>query len=267
MLNSRARYAIQRRAKLLTLLAASVVTSDRALAACDPTSPVNNATVTCTGTTIGQNDVAGYGSAGDNNNTYNIQTGATVEGNSFGVRFDAEATFNNSGTITGTNASGIIGSGNNVGTVVTVNNAGTGVISGHIGISVDALALNNAGQVLGTGPVEGAINIGRAAAVTNQSTGIISGVGFGIDAHDARVTVDNSGAISATGAIGVAVSGGALDVINTATGTISGGLVGIFADVANVVNAGTISATAQYSVSSATSATASSMTRRAGKCD
>ncbi len=238
MRDSRARYAIQRRAKLLTLLAASVVTSDRALAACDPTSPVNNATVTCTGTTVNQNGIAGYGSAGDNNNTYNIQPGATVEGTSFGVRFDTGATFNNSGTIIGTNASGIIATGN-AGNDVTVNNAGTGVISGHIGINVVALALNNAGQVLGTGTVEGAINTGLAATVTNQSTGIIAGVGFGINAHT-RATVDNSGGISA-GASGVAVSAGAVDLINRATGTISGGSGIRATDTVSVTNAGTIS--------------------------
>ena len=240
MRNPSARYTIQRRAKMLTLLAASVVTSDRALAACDPTSPVNNATVTCIGTTVSQNGVAGYGSAGDNNNTYNIQAGATVEGNSFGVRFDTGATFNNSGSVIGTNASGIIGIGN-AGNDVTVNNAGTGVISGHIGINVVALALNNAGQVLGTGTVEGAINTGLAATVTNQSTGIISGVGFGINAHT-RATVDNSGGISA-GAGGVAVSAGAVDLINRATGTISGGSGIRATDTVSVTNAGTISGT------------------------
>src|SRR3954470_13685022 len=112
MRNPSARDQIQRRVKMLTLLAASVVTSDRALAACDPTSPVSNTTVTCTGVTVGQNGITGYGTAGDNNNTYNIQAGARVEGSSFGVRFNTGATFNNSGTIIGTNASGIAAGGN-----------------------------------------------------------------------------------------------------------------------------------------------------------
>ena len=41
------------------------------------------------------------------------------------------------------------------------------------------LAINNAGQVLGTGTPEGAIKANRAT-VTNESTGIISGIEFGI---------------------------------------------------------------------------------------
>src|SRR6266404_570233 len=64
----------------------------------------SDSVVTCTGATLnsGLGGVTGYGTTGDANNTYNIQSGATVTGDSFGVVFDTGATFNNSGTITGT---------------------------------------------------------------------------------------------------------------------------------------------------------------------
>ncbi len=226
---------------------ALVAPIDRAEAVCTPPSSASDTTVTCSGTTTnsGPGPNTGYGTLSDNSNTYNIQAGATVQGNSFGVLFGAGATFNNAGTIIGANAAGI--TGNTVQRVATVNNAGTGIISGHIGINVNTLTLNNAGQILGTGTFEAAINAGFAA-VTNESTGIISGVGFGIRAGT-LATVDNSGVISATGASGVAVSARALDVINRVTGTISGAVAGLAAaDTATVNNAGTIIGTASNGV-------------------
>src|SRR3954447_12214407 len=123
MRNASARNSIQRRAKLLTLLAASAVTSDRALAACDPTSPVNNTTVTCTGATVNQNGVNGYGSAADAGNIYNILAGASVTGTLRGLEFES-GTVVNSGTVAGI---GLSGAGI-VGTTVNVTN--TGRISG-----------------------------------------------------------------------------------------------------------------------------------------
>jgi uncharacterized protein with beta-barrel porin domain len=242
------RHSLLLQATALAPLIALIAPIDRANAACTPPSSASDTTVTCSGTTTnsGPDGVTGYGTSGDNNNTYNIQAGATVEGDSFGVTFGNRATFNNSGTIIGASASGITGS-NLVRSVVTVNNASTGVISGHVGISVSTLTLNNAGQFLGTGTVEGAINT-LAATVTNESTGIISGVAYGIRT-DTLATVDNSGAISATGASGVAVSARVLDVINGVAGIISGAAGGLRAiDTATVNNSGTIIGTASNGV-------------------
>ena len=159
------RRSMLRQAVALAPLIAVVAPLQRAEAACTPPSSASDTTVNCSGTTTnsGPGTVTGYGTLGDNNNTYNIQAGATVEGTAFGVRFGTGATFNNSGTIIGANSAGI--TGNNVDrSVVTVNNAGTGIISGHIGTDVVTLLnSNNAGQFLGTGTVEGAINTGLAA--------------------------------------------------------------------------------------------------------
>ena len=47
------------------LLIAPFVAIDRAAAACDPPSPVNNATVTCTGTTGSPNTPVGFGTQTD----------------------------------------------------------------------------------------------------------------------------------------------------------------------------------------------------------
>src|SRR4051812_40775015 len=99
MRTSSARYLTQRRATLLALLPATLMASDRALAACDPTSPVNNATVTCTGATVNQNGNVGYGSSGDTGNTYNILSGASVTG-TVGLEFES-GTVLNSGTLNG----------------------------------------------------------------------------------------------------------------------------------------------------------------------
>jgi hypothetical protein len=247
------RLLAQRHSLLLQAIALApwillVAPVDRAEAACTPASSASDTTVTCSGTTTnsGPGAITGYGTFDDNNNTYNIQAGATVQGGSFGVSFGTGATFNNAGTIIGANAAGI--TGNTVRRAATVNNASTGIISGHIGINVNTLTLNNAGQILGTGRFEAAVNTGVAATVTNESTGIISGVGFGIRAAT-LATVDNSGAISATGTDGIAISARALDVINRVTGAISGAVAGLAAtDTATVNNAGTIIGTASNGV-------------------
>jgi hypothetical protein len=139
----------------------------------------------------------------------------------------------------GPNASGIIGS-DVVRNVATINNAGTGVISGHIGIAVTTLTLNNAGKIFGTGLPEAAVNAGLAAIVTNESTGIISGGRFGIKAAFVA-NVDNAGVIRATALDGVGINASTINVTSN-TNVISGGLGGIdAADLATVANAGGIS--------------------------
>ena len=108
---------LRRHALLQALLIASFAMSGRVEAACTPASPVSNTIVTCIGKTTNQNGTNGYGTVNDNNNTYNIQAGATVTGDGFGVVFGTGATVNNDGTITG--GIGISGSD------ATINNTST----------------------------------------------------------------------------------------------------------------------------------------------
>ena len=59
---------------------------DRAEAACTPVAPVNNATIVCSGNVdTQQGGVTGYGTFNDNNSTYQVEVGANVHGNSFGI--------------------------------------------------------------------------------------------------------------------------------------------------------------------------------------
>ncbi len=82
------------------MMTASLAAIERAYAACAPTSPVNNATVTCTGTTTNQNDPDGYGTATDAGNTINVQAGASVTGTNAGLIMNI-ATVNNDGSVSG----------------------------------------------------------------------------------------------------------------------------------------------------------------------
>jgi Autotransporter beta-domain len=234
------RHSLLLQATALAPLIVLVMANGRVQAACTPPSSASDTTVTCSGTTInsGPGASTGYGSENDNNNTYNIQAGATVEGSSFGVRFGSQATFNNFGTIKGAVAAGIRDSHLTAAGHFTVTNAGTGIISGHFGIFAgNPLFVKNAGQILGTGAPEGAI-AANTATVANESTGIISGLKYGIKA--VLATVDNSGSISATDADGVGIKATNAEVTNA--GTIAGGVAGIdVTTLANVANAGTIS--------------------------
>src|SRR5882724_6235895 len=89
---------VRRPAVALALLIAPFAAAERAQAACAPTSPVNNATVTCTGTTNNQNNPFGYGTVADTGNTINVQSGASVTGTDVGVVFH-DGTINNVGSI------------------------------------------------------------------------------------------------------------------------------------------------------------------------
>src|SRR3981081_4410159 len=99
----------------LALLIAPFAIVDGANAACTPTSPVDDKTVFCTGATSDQNGTNGYGTStaqsGDQGNTYNIVTGASVAGTGNGLTFLTSGTVNNSGTIAGAgvNGSGLLG--------------------------------------------------------------------------------------------------------------------------------------------------------------
>jgi hypothetical protein len=57
-----------------------VLTAASAFAQCSPAAPVNNTTVTCTGTVTNQNSPNGYGTGVENGLTINVQAGATVTG-------------------------------------------------------------------------------------------------------------------------------------------------------------------------------------------
>jgi len=95
---------------LLALLVAPFGIVDGANAACAPASPVNNATITCTGATSDQNNPNGYGINTDIGNPYNVLSGASVTGTSAGLRFDL-GTVHNSGTIAGAGVGGAFGGG------------------------------------------------------------------------------------------------------------------------------------------------------------
>src|SRR5437868_5874522 len=77
-----------------TLMVAALVPLGRvdgamAQGACAPASPVNNATVTCTGSTNGQNGTIGYGTTTDTGNAITVMPGASVTGSTAGIAFDA----------------------------------------------------------------------------------------------------------------------------------------------------------------------------------
>ena len=245
---------LRRHALMQALLIASFAMSGRAEAACTPASPVNNTIVTCTGKTTNQNGTNGYGTVNDNNNTYNIQVGATVTGDGFGMVFGTGATVNNDGTITG--GIGISGSD------ATINNTSTGVITGDTsGVQATTATVRNAGLISAMGvSASGGNGFGISADtadVSNTSTGHITGTFTGIGTST-LAAVNNAGAISG-GRLGItsdaarvinsgAIAAGAAaifastaNVTSTGAGTISGGTFGIVANtVASIANAGII---------------------------
>jgi len=238
-------------------MAAPFAATGRAEAACTPISPVSSATVTCSGATSNQQNAGtGYGTNTDDNNTYNIQAGATVDGTKFGFITRNGAVFSNAGTINGTGSAGITGGD------MTVTNLGGATISGFNAITAGNIRLNNAGQILGdpipasnsfgvkgvdvdvsanTGTIKAArAGISASGLATVNNSGTISGIGVngvGIEGHDVNVTA-NSGTI-----FGVSFGIKAINdvnVTNLSGGTISGGTAIDAGRNANVNNAGTI---------------------------
>jgi uncharacterized protein with beta-barrel porin domain len=258
----------------LALLIAPFAMSGSAQAVndCTPTTttaaPLTNATVTCTGTVLNQNDPVGFGTFKDNNNTYNILAGANVTGTTFGMAFGTGATFNNSGTI----ASGGVGI---VGIDGTINNFSTGRIAGGIaGIefgnvgtvnndgrieatAVDGIAifgLNAVNVAANTGAVQataaGGTAIGSQGSVTvkNFATGTISGDANAIISFVETVDVHNAGTIQATGTGGIAISAQTAATVDNRSGTISGNIairaVGVGGAGSTIINSGAIVSTA-----------------------
>src|SRR5689334_8518235 len=107
----------------------------------------SNSTVDCTGATTntapGNND--GYGTGGDNNNTYNINTGASVVGNISGIVFGDNGTFHVLGIVMGGSGAGVESSGSAI-----VTNSGT-ISSANVGVAVHGLLniLGNTGTITG----------------------------------------------------------------------------------------------------------------------
>jgi uncharacterized protein with beta-barrel porin domain len=183
--------------------------------------------VTCTGTTRNQNSPDGYGTGTETGNTINVQSGASVSGDRFGLLFDS-GTVNNFGTISG--AAGIFAN------AATVDNSGTisaGV--GGFGISAVAATVTNSGTI-SAGP--GGFGI-LATAATVDNFGRISAGPGGIGISAVAATVRNFGTISA-GGFGIVANAATVD--NSGTISAGPGGLGIFATTASVTNSGTISA-------------------------
>lgn len=230
----------------LALLTGSLGIAGRAEAACTPTAPVNNTTVTCTGTTTNQNGTDGYGTQNDRGNTINVASGASVTGTGNGVLLFS-GTVNNSGTITaqGASGTGILTAGS---PEVIVNNSGVISATGIRGVGV----FNNAlGTITNSGSISGG-QIGiftQNGLVNNTETGTITGI-TAIDVGDAT-RIMNSGTLTG-GTTAIRFHQGDGNVSNFVNGIISGGLNGIEAIESsrgvNIDNAGTIEATAAHGV-------------------
>ncbi|WP_441235388.1 autotransporter domain-containing protein [Bradyrhizobium sp. 930_D9_N1_4] len=217
----------------LALSIASLTMADSAEAACTPTAPVNGAIVTCTGATLNANGTVGYGTPNDINNTYRIDQGASITGDSTGLRLGF-GTVENFGSILGNGFFGI-----DAGAVFVTNTGSIRAMDpGGVGISADAVAITNSGTI--EAPEYG-IRGGNSARVTNGVGGIIRATGLIGVAIAGQVTVIvNSGTISGT------VDSVRADDTATVTnaGVIGGGTYGIRAGLtASVVNSGTISST------------------------
>jgi outer membrane autotransporter protein len=213
-----------RHALMLAAAISTFAAIDRAEAACDPVSPIvgTNVTVTCTGTTDGQNGAIGYGTATDTGNTINVLSGASVTGTGLGILLQ-DGTINNDGLIeaTGGFAGAILAT-----TTVTVNNKSSGTIRANGEGSVAIFSFQDAtvtsfGRIEAVGIDGVGISAGGTAIVNNS--GAIHASQLGI--FGSEVNLINSGTIMATQADGVAVlSDNAAIVTNMRTGTISGNI-------------------------------------------
>ena len=243
-----ASHLVRRSAVALLPLFALVMASEQAKAECTPAAPVDNQTVTCRDRTDNQQGNGnGYGTENDSGNTYNILSGATLTGTTFGLQAGnfgganfSPGVLNNFGTITG--GAGGYDSGLNA---IINNNAG-GVISGtganSFGIRNDSVA-----TVVNSGPISGG-STGltlQNADVTNKSTGFIIGGNDGIIIRD-LAKVSNAGLIQGLLGNGISLgegpNGKIAEISNADTGTITGAANGIFSlQAVKVDNAGTIS--------------------------
>ncbi|MBR0984145.1 autotransporter domain-containing protein [Bradyrhizobium liaoningense] len=245
VLGDMARRSVRRSIRFLApaVLVMPILAGGRAEAACTPSSPVNNTTVNCTGTTTNANGLDGYGTVTDVGDTYNIGSGATLTGTREGLIFET-GTVNNSGMIKGVSF-GVLSSRSafisNVGSasIITADGNGSAAIGGfelHIrnegfitetavgGIGIDG-GNNDRNEVINFGIVAAdsvAIRSTGALAVTNQGfIQSLSANGTAIDGNTQVTVKSNSGAI--TGALGAIRSGfRSVDVTNESGGSIEG---------------------------------------------
>jgi hypothetical protein len=220
------RHLMLRHATALAPLIALVAPLDRAEAACDATSPVNDTVVTCTGTTTNANGTNGFGSSsatsGDTRNTYNVLGGASVSGTGNGLSFFTLGTVNNSGTITGEGAggSGVLGQVNGI-----IHNSGRISATGLAGSGVFILGtgtVNNNGSISGT---QSGVRM-QNGEVINTRSGFIHGDDEGVTIFD-QAKATNGGIIEG-GITGIKFGpglGGVSEIANR--GTITGGTNGI----------------------------------------
>jgi hypothetical protein len=149
----------------LTVVGATMLAPDDALAACSPATG-SNVTVTCSGSTFNQGPGGntGYGDSTQNGLTVNVQSGASVTGTSTGIDVNNNNTINNLGTIT-TQGSGGVGDvyGINGNGPLTVNNSGSIGRADAVNNIFDAASINALGGL----------------TLTNQAGGVLQG-GLGI---------------------------------------------------------------------------------------
>ncbi|WFU77962.1 autotransporter domain-containing protein [Bradyrhizobium sp. CIAT3101] len=225
------------------LLLAPWIMTGRAEAACTPPSPVNNTTITCSGTTTNANGTIGYGSATDTGNTINVTSGSFLNGTTSGITLN-QGSINNAGAILGgtaasNGATGIAALGD-----LDLKNTGDRVQA----FGTNAVGVNSLGTVNVKTENSGSIyaiaagGIAIQANVVNLSTsqnGQVQGDRFGITATTAT-TVDNNGTISAGAINGIAINTSGTAVVNNTNGIT--GAIAIRAETVTLGNTGTIRA-------------------------
>ena len=167
-----------------------------AYAACDPAA-ANNVTATCTGVTVNQNGLNGYGTGGETNLNVTVVSGASVTGTLGGIAIS-------SGTIINFGTVGTIGGAGNFGVLINssgnVINFGT-ITGGAQGVTGGTFNVANSGTI--TGFAQGIFALGT---LNVSNSGTITGFGSGISTAT-TASVTNSGTIS--GFLAIEFVGGA----------------------------------------------------------
>jgi hypothetical protein len=146
-------------------LPALLLTAASAFAQCTPAAPVNNTTVTCTGTVTNQNPPNGYGTGVETGLTINVQAGATVTGTPApgdGIDVAGGNTLINLGTVAGPQNNGILALQLTTDTLTVNNNSTAAAISGLTGVNGDlgSAVVVNQGNITGTSNAGSAISAG-----------------------------------------------------------------------------------------------------------
>ncbi|WP_398476711.1 autotransporter domain-containing protein [Tardiphaga sp.] len=194
--------------------------------AVDATTPAPGSTVTCSGTTLNQNSIMGYGTGNQTGITINVIDGASVTGSQRGL---------------------------SVGDAVINNGIGATISGNSFGIT----ALGGVSRVTNSGSIVGTFSAGIATvndiSVTNYASGVISSTNNGINAGNGAATLDNAGTVTGSNGAGVLATTG-VTAINRAGGVINGDDGIRTAGNAIVTNSGRIDGqqTAIYATGSAT---------------